>query len=96
MLRSNLRGVTSLDRMEIFVGAWRGGLGADPGGSGLVLGVDGASVVGAFNFSLVPVLGFVVACSFVALVLVGSVVVRWRNISVAVRSVSSSDVWSGS
>ena len=41
VLRSNLQGVTSLDRMETFVGAWRGGLGADPSGSGLGLGVDG-------------------------------------------------------
>ena len=41
MLRSNLRGVTSLERVEMFVGAWRGGLGADPSGSGLGLGVDG-------------------------------------------------------
>ena len=66
--------------------------GADPSEAvaGLLLGVDVGSIVGFSNCSLVPVLGFVVACSFVALVLVGSVVARWRNISVAWRSLSTS------
>ena len=93
VLRSNLRGVTSLVLVVGLLASWSGALGADPRVllAGLVAGVDGELVAGCFICSLVPVVGL-------AFTIKGggfSSVVRCKKISVAALNLSTSVVERG-